>query len=305
MRHYDILRMVEKAAFIWREGQPIREFFEEDDVKLASQSREFGMRCATLGTLLMFRCRPEFEHYQTAGQLKKTSPNSNRGRMAGPFRADNTNSAKVYFSRVFLQEDRVITWCLFDPKASYNLGTKKRFASAKLMDMLHEMGYVFDSPENVHPDNTSNQTFRNNWSDFLYSFDHHAANEFMLMTRDPNVPIQVQGVPSLPRHQATRMDDHGKVVYALRTWRGGDREDSCKIGVSKNEKSRRLQLQTGTEERLYFAYSVPGDFALEAFFKRKLQHARTGNGGTEWFRWPDVEKFIKQVVQPNPDIRGY
>lgn len=305
IRHHDIQRMANELHDASTDGR-LRTFFEHDDPKMQLLDQEKPRRYALIGALLMFRCRPEFGHWSARGKPKEICPHTQRGRRGGPIRSMNAN-CQVIFRALFHGEAQVIWWSLMNPKGSYWLKDGGRFVSIPVMQMLLPMKYRVDTTADPDPQNWDNHEFRDNWNKFLLQeYGQESSRLFMDITgNNPDVPITVPWVPVPPRPLPRRSarNDMKSVVYFARTFRQGKQKDSCKIGfTTQNDvKDRLKQENTGNEEEIVLAYTVPGNFSLEHHIQRRLRHAniRSG-GGKEWFDWNEAEKYIKEVIRTNP-----
>lgn len=65
-----------------------------------------------------------------------------------------------------------------------------------------------------------------------------------------------------------------------------------KVGVAKNVHARMRAIQTYNPRKIRLLYVIPGSYALEAEFHRKLRHSRMHG---EWFDGPDVPGFLHEV----------
>ena len=91
--------------------------------------------------------------------------------------------------------------------------------------------------------------------------------------------------------------------------------DVYKIGHSIDPRERRGALQTGNSSQLTLILAVAGGYPLEQFLHRWFRDRRTGDGGIEFFSFPEgmpearqlflaASDRYREIRQANPGLKG-
>ena len=307
VQYVAIQNMVHAIVHAWVNKGVLRQAFDHANPMTPAQATERDVRYASIGTLLLFRCRPEVQHYDNRGLVKEPGDtDNNRGKRGDKWVLD-TNSPKFYFEFAWPQEYSHIRWVFFNPIGSYAIPKGVRFSSKHFEDAVKDMGYIVDGYDDPNPDNSDNDAFKDNWRRLLSDYFPNSVAYFDDMTaKGPNEPFSIDHPGILIPNEPVSQDAmNHEFVYVLIEMDHGTPSGYCKVGFSTqgNLDDRKKQLQTGNPRALEYVRLFRGGQEMEKFFHRKLRHARTSGGGTEWFRHDEATRVIDQMLLASPALK--